>query len=131
MSLKNRLIDFQINFIDYFNINHKLIGHWIRAFHYNSPIYLFIFILLSPKKLCTFFLLFFFAFILSLFIIFKGCWISSLENKLLKDNVNICDIFLDIFNIDINYKNRFIITLVIGGIYTYLLLFIYYLRFYY
>ena len=130
MNLKKKLIDYQINIIDYFHINHILIGHWVRAFHYNSPIYLFIFMCLLSKKVCIFMLCFFFLFIFSLFILFRGCWISSLENKLLKDNINICDIFLDLFKIDINKQNRFIFTLMMGGFYTLLLLFIFYFRFY-
>ena len=129
MSLKSNLINFQINTIDYFKIDHILIGHWVRAFHYNSPIYLFIFMCLLPKNICIFMLLFFFLFILTLFILFKGCWISSLENKLLNDNINICDIFLDILLVPINNKNRFIFTLCIGAIYAILLIFVFYFRF--
>ena len=74
-------------------------------------------------------LIFFFLFILTLFILFKGCWISSLENKLLNDNINICDIFLDILLVPINNKNRFIFTLCIGTIYAILLIFVFYFRF--
>ena len=129
MILKNKLINYQIKIIDYFKINHILFGHWIRAFHYNSPIYLLIFICLLPKKICIFMLLFFFLFILTLFVFFKGCWISSLENKLLNDNINICDIFLDTLLIPINGKNRFKFTLFMGINYTILLLLIFYFRF--
>ena len=131
MSFKNTLIQNQIKFIDFFNINHKLIGHWIRAFHYNSPIYLFIFMCLLSKNICKTMLIFFFLFIFSLFILFRGCWISSLENKLLKDNVNICDIFLDLLNIKITKKSRFYFTLIMGLNYTILLLTVYYIRFIY
>ena len=129
MSFKNKLINFQIQTIDYFKINRILIGHWVRAFHYNSPIYLFIFMCLLPKKICIFMLFFFFLFIFSLFILFRGCWISTLENKLLNDNINICDIFLDTLYIPISGKNRFIFTLFTGAFYTFLLLLIFYFRF--
>ena len=129
MSFKNKLINYQIKTIDYFKINRVLIGHWVRAFHYNSPIYLFIFMCLLPKKLCIFMLFFFFLFIFSLFILFKGCWISTLENKLLNDNINICDIFLDTLYVPITRKNRFIFTLCIGAIYTLLLILVFYYRF--
>jgi hypothetical protein len=129
MNYKTLFVNNVLYIIDYFHINHILIGHWIRAFHYNSPIYLFIFMCILSKFFCKFMLLFFFIFIIFFFILFKGCWISSLENKLLKDNINICDIFLDFLNIKINNKNRFHITLLIGFFYTLLLLFVYYIRF--
>ena len=129
MDLKDLFVNYILYSINYFNLNHILIGNWIRAFHYNSPIYLFIFICLLSKKLCEFILLFYFIFIIFIFILFKGCWLSSLENKLLKDNINICDIFLDFLNIDINNKNRYYFTLLIGFYYTLLLLIIYIIRF--
>jgi hypothetical protein len=129
MNYKKLFINNVLFLINYFKFNHILIGHWIRAFHYNSPIYLFIFMCLLSKNFCKIMLLFYFIFIIFFFILFKGCWISSLENKLLKDNINICDIFLDFFNIKINNKNRFHFTLLIGFFYTLLLLFIYYIRF--
>ena len=129
MNFKKKIVQFNIDLINIFNIDHILIGNFIRAFHYNIPIYLFIFICLLSKNYCKFILYFLILCIIIPFILFNGCWISSLENKLLKDNINITDLFLHLLNININNKNRYNITLITCGLYTLLLFFIYYFRF--
>lgn len=130
MSAKHKFVQSQIDYINNHNIEHALIGHWIRAIHYCSPIFVLILIIVLPKNYVIGVLILFVMFIVFPFIIFKGCWISTLEDRLLKDNINICDLGLFLSNFEINYDNRIMYTLYAGTIYIFILLFIFFVRFY-
>ena len=119
------LVQYIINLIDYYKINKTLIGHWIRSFHYNILIYILIFMILLPKTYSIYIILFYLIFIILPFIVFKGCWVSQLENRLIQDNTNICDLWLEIMNLKINSNNRYYLT-IFAGIFFIILLYIIY-----
>ena len=123
------LVQLIINLIDYYNINKILIGHWIRSFHYNILIYILIFMILLPKKYSFYIILFYIIFIVLPFLFFRGCWVSQLENKLIHDNINICDLGLEIMNLKINSNNRYYFTIFLGIFYIILLYIIYWFKF--
>ena len=123
------LVQLIINLIDYYKINKILIGHWIRSFHYNILIYILIFMILLPKKYSFYIILFYIIFIVLPFLFFRGCWVSQLENKLIHDNTNICDLWLEIMNLKINNSNRYYFTIFLGLFYIILLCIIYRFKF--
>jgi hypothetical protein len=71
----------------------------------------------------------YYAVIVSLFILFDGCFISMLENRLCKDNFNMIDPFLELNGLVVDYESRKSLTYYIAVCYTMLFFTIYYLRF--
>ena len=90
---------------------------------------------LSTNKLNNFYSglistsLVFVSLIISLFILFDGCFISMLENRLCNDNFNMIDPFLEFNGLVVDYKSRKALTYYIAVCYTMLFLTIYYVRF--
>ncbi len=70
-----------------------------------------------------------YSLILICYILFQGCFISMLENRLCDDKFNIVDPFLEYNNVNINYKTRKIVTIYIAVCYTLIFYGIYYFRF--
>ena len=109
-------------------ISNKILGSWIRSYHYTLPAYIFLTICFGPKflvKLCYFFLLI----IILLFIYFRGCWLSIIEKELCEDNMNIADWLIQICKLDINKENRYKISYIYFSMYLTTLIIITYYRF--
>ena len=87
-------------------ISNKIIGLWIRSYHYTLPAYIFLTICLGPiylVKICYFFLLI----IILLFIYYRGCWLSIIEKELCEDDMNIADWLIQICKHDVNNETRY------------------------
>jgi hypothetical protein len=110
------------------NISKSSIGILIRSFHLSSPIQLLTILTFAPKWMANIATLGFFIVIL-LYILFKGCFLSLLEHRLLLDSFTITDPFLEAFNIEINYNTRHYGTCCIMSIYMGIYCIVYYLRF--
>lgn len=109
-------------------ISNKILGLWIRSYHYTLPAYIFLTICLGPiylVKICYAFLLI----IILLFIYYRGCWLSIIEKELCKDDVNIADWLIQICKYDVNNENRYKISYLYFSIYLITLLIITFYRF--
>ena len=118
-------------------ISDKNLGTWIRAIHFNQPIYMLFFIIFGPKWLADIGLLAVFI-TLILFIYLRGCWLSHLEKRICDDDINIVDAWLEFSGIIIDYNDRALLnqqrykaTFIIGSIWLFLIFFCYYYRFIY
>ncbi|MBE29487.1 hypothetical protein CL646_05425 [bacterium] len=104
------------------------LGVMIRSYHFAMPV-AFIFILMFCDGMIVTLSVIYYALIVSLFILFDGCFISMLENRLCKDNFNMIDPFLEFNGLVVDYKSRKALTYYIAVCYTMLFLTIYYVRF--
>lgn len=120
MFSRNKLRESFVNYLENkcykTGLSNKSIGNILRAFHMSCPVFLLLFVMIGSNFL-KYFAIIFIIFVLISFIIFNGCFMSSLEDKLLADQFNISDPFLEICNLEINNRNRYNITLCIGIIY--------------
>ena len=112
------------------NLSKLSIGHLIRTFHYLMPFLAIFFALFGPKYLVIFSVIFLII-VYSFFIIFNGCILSSLESVLIGDGFYITDPALEICRMEINNKNRFKISYIVGPIYLFIFFLIICLRFFY
>lgn len=109
-------------------ISNKILGSWIRSYHYSLPAYIFLTICIGPLylvKICFLFLLI----IILLFIYFRGCWLSIIEKELCNDDMNIADWLIQICKYDVNKKNRYKISYLYFSLYLLSAITVTYMRF--
>ena len=129
--IKNRIKKLKETVLKYCNkipISNKILGTWIRSYHYTLPTYITMIILFGPKWLimiCYIFLLL----VIILFYYYKGCWLSIIEKELCKDNSNISDWLVELCGYEINRKNRYDVTYKYFIWYILIILIITYFRF--
>lgn len=120
-----------IHSFDTFNNNRlskKSIGELIRAVHFATPVNLIVLLCISPLYICNLV----FAYILGvliLFILFDGCFLTIIEQYYCEDNFTIIDPTLELLQLEVTNKNRFMISIPIAIIYISIALIIYDYRF--
>jgi hypothetical protein len=133
---KKKLIDKLEKWCNESKISNKNIGAWVRAYHFNAPIYMLFFVLYGPKWLADIGL-FNLLIIILMFIYLRSCWLSLLEKRICSDDVNIVDLWIELFGYKVHYDNkiklneqRYRATYIIASIYLVILLGSYYNRFF-
>ena len=120
-----------IESFDNFNngkLSKKSIGELVRASHFSTPFSMIILLLFSPKIICQFLL--FYLILLSLgFLIFDGCFLTRIEQNYCEDDFSIIDPCLELHGMEKTNKNRFLISIPIGIVYTSVAFLIYFIRF--
>jgi len=107
---RDNCINFLENICNYLPISNKLLGLIIRLVHFSLSILIIIFVLFAPKILAV--LCIIFSFIMALmYVLFGGCILTILEQRLCKENYTILDPFIELIGLKINSKNRKIFTL--------------------
>ena len=125
---KNKIIDILELLCKQTGISNYSLGVIIRSYHFGMPC-AFLFIVLFCSKFMAFIAVIKYSLILISYILFQGCFISMLENRLCDDKFNIVDPFLEFHNVNINYNTRKIVTIYIAVCYTLIFYGIYYFRF--
>ena len=126
--LKNKIIDLNLLLLNKTKIDKKTLGFLIRAYHVNLPFYILLTIILGPKKIVQLTILFLFISLLT-FAIFRGCFMSLIEQRLDGEDITIMDPFLEMNNLKKTNKNRMAISFIVGPLYICSCLIIYLLRF--
>jgi len=107
---RDNCINFLENICNYLPISNKLLGLIIRLVHFSLSILIIIFVLFAPKILAV--LCIIFSFIMALmYVLFGGCILTILEQRLCKENYTILDPVIKLIGLEINSKNRKIFTL--------------------
>lgn len=127
--VRNKIIKYNIEILESTRIDKKTLGFLIRAYHVNIPIYVLIFMFLSPKWFVEITLLFLFM-SLMVFALFDGCFMSMIEKRLDGEDITIMDPFLEVVGLEKNNKSRMAISFIVGPLYISLCLTIYFIRFY-
>jgi hypothetical protein len=108
--------------------NAKLIGAWVRCFHFMAPIACIIFVGIGPKWVAKLFIGLLVA-VVGMYWYFRGCIATWLEKKLCREDINIADWLLVALEHDTNSHNRNVITLFFFPFYFAFVVSIYYYRF--
>ena len=109
-------------------ISEYSLGIIIRSYHYSLPAGL-LFIMSICSNEIFILLLIFYIIIIILYLLFDGCILSMLENRLCKDNFNIIDPFIELNGLAVDSEIRKRYTQRISKIYTSLIFLIFYIRF--
>lgn len=87
-------------------ISDKSLGAWIRSFHFMSPLIAMMIVSIGKPMLVT--LAFGYTLIAAiLFVLWKECFLSIQEQRLLKDDTYGIDLFLELFGMEVNPTNRY------------------------
>ena len=125
---KKRIIDMYVTQLKKINMSEKTIGFFIRAFHVNLPVYFFIFMLYGTKLQNVFILGFLLCAFVS-FVLFDGCILSKIENRIDEEDITIVDPMLEIIKIEKTNRNRMIISFIIAFIYILFAAMVFHFRF--
>ena len=124
---KKALVNYIMDKIENSKIPNKVWLLIIKSIHISTPCYCLIIFLLGSFELSIFFLTIL-NIILLLFLYLNGCFLTTIENKLEKDSVNIIDPYIYFMNDIPNKNNRFYYTLQLSFFYFFVTAFILYYR---
>ena len=124
---KKELVNYILNGIEKSKMPNNVWLLIIKSIHITTPGYCLIIFLLGSFELSMFFLTLL-NITLLLFLYFNGCFLTTIENKLEKDSVNIIDPYIYLMNDIPNKNNRFYYTLQLSFFYFLVTAFIFYFR---
>lgn len=93
-------------FTSMFKISKNNIGIGLRSVHITGPFVLLLLLIVSKYRLLCDTVVFILFLIPTLFILFDGCILSSLENRFINDGFNVIDPVLEMTSMEINKENR-------------------------
>ena len=125
---RNQIVEKIKNYFQNGKLSSKSLGIMMRAFHISTPISYLILSLLASRYVVNIIVGLLFIIIL-MFFVFDGCILSMIENKICNDDFTVADPFLELLEMEKNYKNRFNISLIIFTIFNIIIGIIYYFRF--
>jgi len=125
---RDDFIDFLEEQCNNSKMSNNSLGIIIRALHFSAPIVMLVIAFFAPK-----FLVMMTAFSLlvslTLFYLFKGCFLTLLESRMCNDSFTITDPILELLDMKINRHNRYKVTSYIMIIYLLIFFSIFYFRF--
>ena len=127
---RDNCIKFLENICNNIPISNKLLCLIIRSVHFSLPIIIFTVVMCASKFLALLFIIFSFIIVL-MYVLFGGCILTILEQRLCKENYTVVDPFIKLFGLEINSKNRKSFTLCTMLPLLVIILLIFYLRFIY
>lgn len=132
--IKDKFLKLIYNKLDSLNIENLYLGILIKSIHFNLPGLCLIVILFFKKKYAVIVLIYV-TFVCILYKYYNNCFISIIENELLKDyndlkDLNVVDPVLDLIKVKINNRNRKYISIYIFIFYYLFILTIFIFRFF-
>jgi hypothetical protein len=125
---RDNCIKFLENICNNIPISNKLLCLIIRLVHFSLPIIIFTVVMCASKFLALLFIIFSFIIVL-MYVLFGGCILTILEQRLCKENYTVVDPFIKLFGLEINSKNRKSFTLCIMLPLLVIIVLIFYFRF--
>ena len=109
-------------------LSRRVIGLWVRAYHYSLPLFIFLSVSFGSKGLSNFCIVFL-AIVLFLYAYFGACFLSLIEKRFCKDDDNISDWLIQTSGREISRENRYLVTRCYFFCYLVFLSIVYYFRF--
>ena len=132
---KKKIVNFTIKILKLTNIKDLYLGIIIKSIHFHLPGICLLLVICFPKIIayCAFLYI---TTVSILFYLFGDCFISVIENELLKNyehinNLNVVDPILNMFSLKINNRNRKYISYYVFFNYYLAILIILYFRFFF
>ena len=125
---RNEIVEKMKTYFQSGKLSDKSLGIMMRTFHISTPVSYLILSVLAPRYVVNIVAALLLVIFL-MFIVFGGCILSMVENKICNDDFTIADPFLELLEMEKTSKNRFNISLTIFTIYNIIIAIIYYVRF--
>ena len=110
-------------------ISRSSLGTWIRSIHFMSPVLLLLVVSLAKYEIAKYSIIYC-LFTSFLFLYLQECYLSKIEQFMLNDDVYAVDLSMEVFNIKINKRNRFITTIISASLVYIIIFAIFYKRFF-
>ena len=128
---RKNILDFLERLCETSNMSKKTLGYTMRSYHVSCPFIVMIFLFYGPQwavtihafnLICIFFLF---------TVIFNGCLLTMLEHRLCGDEYTISDPFIEQLGLELNSRNRMIVSYFIAIGYFIFFFLVYFYRFYF
>ena len=116
-NLRNRLVDYLEAMVQASGLSNSSAGFLIRSLHFFSPLLL-LYSVIFHHRYIAYFDIFASFMAVGLFILFGGCFISKLEQRLCGDDLIITDPFIELCGDEINGETRMYYTMFIMSSFT-------------
>jgi len=127
---RRKILDFLEKLCETSNMSKKTLGYTMRSYHVSTPFLLLIFLFYGPQWAVTIHAINLVC-IFGLFtVVFNGCILTMLEHRLCGDEYTIADPFIEQLGMELNSRNRMIISYCIAISYICFFFLVYYYRFY-
>ena len=126
---KYKIIEYLKDKCDNCKISNRTLGTYIRGLHICGPLNIWLAMLYISKPVSIFFIFILFC-LLAAFYIFDGCILTILEKNLCGDTFTFIDPFLEYYDLDLNTKNRYDMSIKVALFYIVITLCIFIYRFY-
>lgn len=128
---RKNLLDFLERLCETSRISKKTLGYTMRSYHVSCPFILMLVLFYCPQWAVTFHAINLVV-IFGLFtLVFNGCILTMLEHRLCGDEYTIADPFIEFCEMDLNSRNRMIVSYCIAIGYFIFFFLVYYYRFYF
>jgi len=125
---RNEIIEKVKKDCDNCKFSDKSLGIMMRSFHTGTPLSFFLILIFAPQYVVNI-VVALLVIIFIMYLIFDGCILSMIENKVCNDDFTIADPFLELLEWEKTSKNRYNISCIVGGSYYITFAIIYYIRF--
>jgi len=128
---RKKILDFLERLCETSNMSKKTLGYTMRSYHVSSPFVLLILLFYGPQWVITMHAFNLICIFFLFTVIFNGCLLTMLEHRLCGDEYTIADPFIEQFGMELNSRNRMIISYFIAIGYMTFFFLVYYYRFYF
>jgi hypothetical protein len=126
---KTKIIDYLEELCETSSISKKTLGNTIRSYHVSLP-FVIIILLFYASQWCVTIAALSLVGVFILFFITNGCLLTMLEHRLCGDEFTIADPFIEKMGMELNSKNRVLISYFIAIGYFIFFFLVYFYRFY-
>jgi hypothetical protein len=126
---KTKIIDYLEKLCETSSISKKTLGNTIRSYHVSLP-FVIIILLFYASQWCVTIAALSLMGVFILFFITNGCLLTMLEHRLCGDEFTIADPFIESMGMELNNKNRVLISYFIAIGYFIFFFLVYFYRFY-
>ena len=126
---KNKIIDYLEELCETSSISKKTLGNTIRSYHVSTPFVVLILLFYASQWCVTMAALSLIG-VFILFFLTNGCLLTMLEHRLCGDEFTIADPFIEKMGMELNSKNRVLISYFIAIGYFIFFFLVYFYRFY-
>ena len=127
---KTKILDYLEEWCSKSKVSKKTIGLTLRSYHISCPFFIMILLFYASQWVLTISAINL-IFVFTCFFMFNGCILTMLEHRLCGDEFTIADPFIEILDLELNSRNRMLISYFIAVSYFMFFFLVYYYRFYY
>ena len=128
---QNKIINYIVDVLRKTKLSDKTLGMFIRVNHFFCPFIIFYIVVFYCPYQYSYIVILFTFLQFFLYYYFDGCFLSMVEYKLDKIDNTPVDFLLEIFNIEVNNKNRKKYISIFGIVNLFLIIFTFFIKYYF